>query len=145
MTTSIRVCVVSPHLDDAILWCGQQLSGWDRPTVATVFTEAPPIERTDGWNHRTTGAAWAPDTQAARRAEDAAALAVVGADRTGSVATRTSTASTTSPTTTATDHTAPSTSSPRDPTDPDQVPRPNLRVLRTTRCHDLINEYRNAA
>jgi putative transposase len=31
------------------------------------------------------------------------------------------------------------------PDDPDQVPHPNLRVLRTNRCDGLINEHRNAA
>jgi len=34
---------------------------------------------------------------------------------------------------------------PPGPDDPDQAPRPALRVLRTTRCDGLINEYRNAA
>lgn len=74
------MCVVSTHLDDAVLSCGAAIAAWDRPLVVTVFTDAPPVERTDGWNHATTGERFAPASQAIRRREDAAALAVLGAE-----------------------------------------------------------------
>ena len=74
------VVVISTHLDDAVLSCAQTLLAFDRPIVATVFTDAPPVERHDGWNHATTGTAFAPDSQRVRRDEDAAALELVGAE-----------------------------------------------------------------
>ncbi len=38
-----RVVVVSPHLDDAVLGCGQLLAAWPGATVVTVFAGKPAV------------------------------------------------------------------------------------------------------
>ncbi|MFN8050995.1 MAG: PIG-L family deacetylase [Acidimicrobiales bacterium] len=73
------VCFVSAHLDDAVLSCGHAIAAHPSPDVLTVFTDAPPVERTDGWNHATTGQSFAPAAQGVRRVEDLAALTALGA------------------------------------------------------------------
>lgn len=75
----MSICFVSPHLDDAVLSSAQTISQHPAAHVLTVFTDAPPVHRTDGWNHATTAHDYAPDTQAIRRAEDRAALTALGA------------------------------------------------------------------
>lgn len=75
----IPVWVVSTHLDDAVLSLGQSLTSWDGVHVLTVFTDAPAVERHDGWNRATTGETWAPATQARRRDEDRDAVTSLGA------------------------------------------------------------------
>ncbi len=75
-----RACVISTHLDDAVLSCGASIAAWDHPLVLTVFTDAPPVDRTDGWNYATTGEPFAPRSQSVRRDEDAVALALLDAE-----------------------------------------------------------------
>ncbi|MBA3391156.1 MAG: PIG-L family deacetylase [Deltaproteobacteria bacterium] len=69
--------VVSPHLDDAVLSIGGSIASWiaagERVVVATVYTTGPPLDRV------------APAMRKfadyeARRAEDAAASAVLGVE-----------------------------------------------------------------
>ena len=71
--------VISPHLDDAVLSCGALLAAHRGAVVATVFAGVPrdPRQRTE-WDARS-GFADAAEALAARRAEDAAALAELGA------------------------------------------------------------------
>ena len=75
-----RPLVISPHLDDAVLGCGHLLAACPGTTVATVFAGRPdaypdPPERWDG----VCGFGPGDEVHAARRAEDAAALAVLDA------------------------------------------------------------------
>jgi len=71
--------VVSPHLDDAVLGCGQLLAGHPGSAVITVFAGRPrapgPLREWDA------AAGFGPgdDVIAARRQEDRAALARLGA------------------------------------------------------------------
>ena len=72
--------VVSPHLDDAVLACGAWIAAHAGVRVLTVFagaprTSAPPTE----WD-AACGFADAAEAIAARRAEDRAALALLGAE-----------------------------------------------------------------
>jgi LmbE family N-acetylglucosaminyl deacetylase len=75
-----RVVVVSPHLDDAVLGCGRFMAAHPGATVVTVYAGAP-AAYPDPMTHWDTLAGFRPgdDVLAARRAEDAAALAHVGA------------------------------------------------------------------
>jgi LmbE family N-acetylglucosaminyl deacetylase len=75
-----RVVVVSPHLDDAVLGCGQFLAAHPGATVVTVFAGRPPAypEPMRPWDVQC-GFAPGDDVMAARRAEDAAALDVLDA------------------------------------------------------------------
>ncbi|HEY3832625.1 MAG TPA: PIG-L family deacetylase [Acidimicrobiia bacterium] len=75
-----RVVVVSPHLDDAVLGCGQLMAEWPGATVVTVFGGNPPAYPTPQreWD-RQSGFAPGDDVMAARRVEDAQALAALGA------------------------------------------------------------------
>ncbi|HEY1738511.1 MAG TPA: PIG-L family deacetylase, partial [Acidimicrobiia bacterium] len=75
-----RVVIVSPHLDDAVLGCGQLMAEWPGATVVTVFGGNPPAYPTPQreWD-RQSGFAPGDDVMAARRAEDGRALAVLGA------------------------------------------------------------------
>ena len=74
-----RVVIVSPHLDDAVLGCGQLMAEWGA-TVVTVFAGNPPAYPTPQreWD-RQSGFAPGDDVMAARRDEDHRALAVLGA------------------------------------------------------------------
>jgi LmbE family N-acetylglucosaminyl deacetylase len=71
--------VISPHLDDGVLACGQLLAAHPASTVITVFAGRPP-EGTPltEWD---AAASFRPgdDVIAARREEDRCALAVLGA------------------------------------------------------------------
>jgi LmbE family N-acetylglucosaminyl deacetylase len=75
-----RVVIVSPHLDDAVLGCGRLMAAIPGVTVVTVYAAAPP-EYPDPMTHWDTIAGFVAgdDVLAARRAEDAAALAVLDA------------------------------------------------------------------
>jgi LmbE family N-acetylglucosaminyl deacetylase len=75
-----RVVVVSPHLDDAVLGCAHLMAAHPGTTVVTVFTGAPDPypDPPTGWD-ALGGFAPGDDVLAARTAEDAAALAVLGA------------------------------------------------------------------
>jgi LmbE family N-acetylglucosaminyl deacetylase len=71
--------VISPHLDDAVLSCGQLLAGRPGSVVATIFAGVPrqPGLCTD-WDRRC-GFGSAAEAMARRREEDRAALARLGA------------------------------------------------------------------
>ncbi|HEX5614555.1 MAG TPA: PIG-L family deacetylase [Acidimicrobiia bacterium] len=75
-----RIVVVSPHLDDAVLGCGRLLAAHPGTTVVTVFAGVPPAypDPMRPWDVQC-GFAPGDDVMAARRAEDRAALAVLGA------------------------------------------------------------------
>jgi len=75
-----RVVVVSPHLDDAVLGCAHFLNAHPGTTVVTVFAGRPesyptPMERWDALCGFVPG----DEVHVARRAEDTAALALLGA------------------------------------------------------------------
>jgi LmbE family N-acetylglucosaminyl deacetylase len=75
-----RVAVVSPHLDDAVLSCGEVISGLDECVVLTVFAGSPSswdVHRL--WDNDICGFADGTDVVAARLREDDAALARLGA------------------------------------------------------------------
>ncbi len=74
------VVVISPHLDDAVLSCGQLLAARPGSTVVTVFAGVPPRadELCTDWDRRC-GFANAAAAIAARRAEDTRALALLRA------------------------------------------------------------------
>ena len=72
------VVVVSSHLDDAVLSCGDLLFAHPSTTVLTVFAGAPPVEHV-GYNSRCTGKSFAPDAMVVRRQEDRRALEYLGA------------------------------------------------------------------
>lgn len=72
--------VVGPHLDDAVLSCGQLLAGSPGSSVVTVFTAGPErwTELTE-WD-RSCGFRVGDDVMAARKSEDERALALLGAE-----------------------------------------------------------------
>lgn len=75
-----RIVIVSPHLDDAVLGCSHLMSAHPGVTVVTVFAGRPmeypsPMERWD----TICGFVEGDEVHVARRAEDAAALAVLDA------------------------------------------------------------------
>ncbi len=75
-----RIVVVSPHLDDAVLGCGQLLAAHPGGVVVTITARTPdaypdPVGDWDALG----GFGPGDDVMAARRAEDVAALAVLGA------------------------------------------------------------------
>jgi LmbE family N-acetylglucosaminyl deacetylase len=74
-----RVVVVSPHLDDAVLGCGAFMAARPGCSVVTVFAGNPPRypEPMRTWDVQC-GFTPGDDVMAARRAEDRAALAVLG-------------------------------------------------------------------
>jgi LmbE family N-acetylglucosaminyl deacetylase len=69
--------VVSPHLDDAVLSVGGSIAAWtragERVVIASVFTNGPPLDEVSPGMRK-----WAD--YPARRVEDAAACAAVGAE-----------------------------------------------------------------
>lgn len=69
---AVTLVVISPHLDDAVLCVGGRLAAASAPVVATIYTDAPPLERIPPALHPF-------GDYATRRPEDAAACAVVGA------------------------------------------------------------------
>src|SRR6476646_10592538 len=75
-----HIVVISPHLDDAVLGCSYLMARHPGVTVVTVFTGRPdeypvPMERWDALCGFVPG----DEVHVARRAEDAAALAVLDA------------------------------------------------------------------
>jgi hypothetical protein len=70
--------ILSPHFDDAVLSCWHLVEG-GRATVATVFSGVPE-PGTEGWWDRLTGATDSVQRMHERRAENAEALALGGAD-----------------------------------------------------------------
>ena len=75
-----HVLVVSPHCDDAVFACGDFLAAHPAARVVTVFAGAPPEHdtRLRGWD-ADCGFTDGEDVMAMRRAEDRAALALLGA------------------------------------------------------------------
>ncbi len=75
-----RVVLVSPHPDDAVLSCGQFLAVHPGVTVVTVFAGAPTTyPDPPSWWSTLCGFGPGDDITAARRAEDADALGLLGA------------------------------------------------------------------
>jgi LmbE family N-acetylglucosaminyl deacetylase len=74
------IVIVSPHLDDAVLGCGRLMAAHPGVTVVTVYAGAP-AAYPDPMTHWDTLAGFGPgaDVLAARREEDTAALAHLGA------------------------------------------------------------------
>lgn len=70
--------IVSPHLDDAVLSCGQFLAGRPDVIVATVFAGVPAVEVQTDYDARS-GFADAHDAMFGRRTEDLVALSLLGA------------------------------------------------------------------
>jgi LmbE family N-acetylglucosaminyl deacetylase len=77
---SERLVVISPHLDDAVLGCGSLLATHPGATVITVFTGGPAVspDPPTPWDVLA-GFAAGDDVLGARKREDTAALAAVGA------------------------------------------------------------------
>lgn len=70
---------VSPHLDDAVFACGQWIASSPSSIVVTIFAGAPPADAVlTAWDAEC-GFGDGDDVVAARRAEDRAALALLGA------------------------------------------------------------------
>lgn len=76
----MHALLISPHLDDAVFGCGEWLQAHPGTRVVTVFAGNPAHDTplTD-WDARC-GFEATRDVVAARRAEDRAALAVLGAE-----------------------------------------------------------------
>jgi LmbE family N-acetylglucosaminyl deacetylase len=68
---------VSPHLDDAVLACGEVIASAQRPVVATVFAGRPASGSLTEWD-RAAGFVPGDDVIGARREEDREALAALG-------------------------------------------------------------------
>lgn len=74
-----RPIVISPHLDDAVLGCGALLAARPGAVVITVCTGTPAdAEQLTAWD-AACGYASAGEAMAGRRAEDRAALELLGA------------------------------------------------------------------
>jgi LmbE family N-acetylglucosaminyl deacetylase len=78
MESPERLLVISPHLDDAVLSCGLLLAAHPAPVVCTVFSAAPEENMVTDWD-QSSGFADAFEAMQARKAEDARALALLGA------------------------------------------------------------------
>jgi LmbE family N-acetylglucosaminyl deacetylase len=75
-----RVVVLSPHLDDAVLSCGQFLTAHPGTTVVTVFCGFPAeILDPPNWWAQLSGFGPGDDVVAARREEDRRAMGQLGA------------------------------------------------------------------
>ncbi len=76
-----RVVILSPHLDDAVLGCGRFMAEHPGTTVVTVYAGAPDRypEPMTQWD-QLSGFVGGDDVLAERRAEDARALAELGAN-----------------------------------------------------------------
>jgi LmbE family N-acetylglucosaminyl deacetylase len=73
------VVVISPHLDDAVLSCGQLLAARPGSTVITVFAGVPDAaQASTDWDRRC-GFASAAEAMTARREEDSRALGLLRA------------------------------------------------------------------
>ena len=72
------VLVISPHLDDAVLSCGQLIKSRHDTTIMTILAGFPPGTHA-GWSGRTTGLPVARDANLKRREEDQRASRALGA------------------------------------------------------------------
>lgn len=79
MIDPTRVVVLSPHLDDGILSCGQLLIAADEPCVVTVFTGMPPDDLVSTPYDEGCGFVSSAAAVKTRRVEDHNACSVVGA------------------------------------------------------------------
>ncbi len=70
--------VISPHLDDAVLSCGQLIKSRLGTTITTILAGFPPGTHA-GWSARTTGLPVAKDANLQRRKEDLSAARALGA------------------------------------------------------------------
>jgi LmbE family N-acetylglucosaminyl deacetylase len=75
-----RLAVVSPHLDDAVLGCGERLAAHPGAVVLTVFAGRPPAAMPITEWDAAAGFRRGDDVVGLRRAEDAAALRVLHAE-----------------------------------------------------------------
>ena len=71
-----QVCVISPHLDDAVFGCGRFLASHPGCTVLTVFAGPAPSDGVTAYDARC-GFASSAQAMAARLAEDDCALAML--------------------------------------------------------------------
>jgi LmbE family N-acetylglucosaminyl deacetylase len=71
------VLVISPHMDDAVLSCGQLIKSRRGTTILTILAGFPPGEHA-GWSGRTTGLPVARDANLKRREEDELASRALG-------------------------------------------------------------------
>jgi LmbE family N-acetylglucosaminyl deacetylase len=78
LTDTGPVLVISPHLDDAVLSCGQLIKSHLDTTITTVLAGFPPGTHA-GWSARTTGLPIAKDANLKRREEDQSASRALGA------------------------------------------------------------------
>jgi LmbE family N-acetylglucosaminyl deacetylase len=79
LPTTATLAVISPHLDDGVLSCGDLLAGRPGSVVVTAFAGRPSAYPSlTGWDERAGFEAGA-DVVAARRLEDERALSVLGA------------------------------------------------------------------
>ncbi|ALA58763.1 PIG-L deacetylase family protein [Nitrospira moscoviensis] len=74
-----NLLVLSPHCDDAVLACGEMLEAHPGSVVATVFAGCPPAGAPLTEWDRAAGFQAGDDVMGARRAEDLAALSLLGA------------------------------------------------------------------
>jgi LmbE family N-acetylglucosaminyl deacetylase len=72
------VLVISPHLDDAVLSCGQLIQSRHGTTITTILAGFPPGAHA-GWSGKTTGLSVAKDANLMRREEDQCASRALGA------------------------------------------------------------------
>ena len=70
--------VISPHLDDAVLSCGQLIGSRHGSTIATILAGFPPGTHA-GWSAQTTGLSVAEEANMMRREEDQRASRTLGA------------------------------------------------------------------
>lgn len=78
LTGSGPALVISPHLDDAVLSCGQLIKSRLGTTITTILAGFPPGPHA-GWSGRTTGLPIAKDANLQRRDEDRSAARALGA------------------------------------------------------------------
>lgn len=83
MNTTYDAIYISPHLDDAVLSCGAQIAqacrAGQRVLIATVMAGDPPLDALSAYA-RSLHMRWELAAVAERRAEDAAAARILGAD-----------------------------------------------------------------
>lgn len=70
--------MISPHLDDAVLSCGQLINSRPGTVITTILAGFPPGAH-GGWSGQTTGLPVAEDANSMRRDEDQRATRALGA------------------------------------------------------------------
>jgi LmbE family N-acetylglucosaminyl deacetylase len=76
----MKLLVVSPHLDDGVIGCGDALAGTESAAVVTVFAGIPLTGMPAGYWDKRSGFSSGEEATLKRREEDSAALAVLGAE-----------------------------------------------------------------